>query len=80
MRSSSLTLNLEGIELITSEIPTLIYLGEKVSLGNTFENQFKYKDLLPESAMTFASNILESEKYLSLLEKGDIDLFLNNIN
>lgn len=81
MGQSSLRLSLEGIELTTSgEIPTFSYLGQKISLGNTFENKFILKDLSPELAIVFASNILESEKYLQLLEKGEVDFFLNNIN
>lgn len=81
MKKSSVTFEAGGIELITPrEIPSDQYLGDRVTIEVSEETKFKYTNLFPERAKGFASSIMESERYVSKLEKGEVEVFLNEMN
>ena len=81
MKKSSLIFTADGVDLISPrKIQDFKYLGERATLEVSGETFFKYKDLFPEISKGFVSSILESERYISLLEKGDVEIFLNGLS
>jgi hypothetical protein len=80
MQKSSLIVNFENIDLISSsELSVDSYLGQKLLIEDSEEPKFEYKDLELFAADSFYGSITECEKYLSLLEKGEIEVFLDGI-
>ena len=80
MQKSSLIINFESIDLISSQEISDDTYSEKVLLIEDSEKpKFKYRDLELSAADSFYGSIIESEKYLLLLEKGEIEVFLDGI-
>ena len=80
MQKSSLIIKFESIDLISSrEISDDTYSEKVLLIEDSEEPKFRYKDLDLFAANNFYSHIIGSQKYLSLLEKGEIEVFLDAI-